>query len=73
MPATEKTWYNQKTMHVVFGFTSIAMLLATLLMFAKDHNRSWKGYQRRFPRHRRACHAVAARCGQLGGQSTHAE
>ena len=47
MPATEKTWYDQKAMHIVFGFTALAMLLATLLMFAKDHNRSWKKYQSR--------------------------
>ncbi len=47
MPATEKTWYDLKLMHMVFGLTAFAMLLATLLMFAKDHNRSWKKYQSR--------------------------
>ena len=48
MPATEKTWYDQKLLHVVFGLSSIVMLLATVWMFAADHDREWKGYQRNF-------------------------
>lgn len=47
MPATEKTWRDQKVLHIVFAFTSVAMLLTTFFMFAWDHNRSWKGYQSR--------------------------
>ena len=47
MPATEKTWRDQKVLHIVFAFTSVAMLLSTFLMFAVDHNRSWKNYQSR--------------------------
>ena len=48
MPATEKTWYDQKTLHMVFGFSALAMLVATVWMFAADHAREWKGYQRDF-------------------------
>ncbi|MEM7315621.1 MAG: hypothetical protein AAF497_20980, partial [Planctomycetota bacterium] len=48
MPATEQTWYDQKLLHVVFGFSSIAMFIATVWMFAADHDREWKGYQRRY-------------------------
>ncbi|HEY6564900.1 MAG TPA: hypothetical protein VIY86_10420, partial [Pirellulaceae bacterium] len=48
MPATEETWRNQKLLHVVFGVTSLAMLLSSLLLFAKDHDRQWKGYQRKY-------------------------
>lgn len=48
MPATEKTWRDMKTMHMVFGISSITMLLATLWMFAQDHNREWKPYQRQY-------------------------
>ena len=35
-------------MHVVFGVSSVAMLLTTVWMLAADHNRSWKEYQRTF-------------------------
>jgi cytochrome c551/c552 len=48
MPANEQTWRDQKLMHVVFGVTSIIMLLSTIWMMAKDHNREWKVYQRQF-------------------------
>ena len=48
MPATEKTWRDQKLLHVVFGFSSILMLVSTIWMFAADHDREWKGYQRTF-------------------------
>ena len=46
MPATEQTKYDQKMMHVVFGVTGLIMLLSTIWMFAKDHNREWKKFQR---------------------------
>ena len=45
MPATESTWRNIKLLHVVFGVSSIAMLLVTIWMFVADHNRPWKEYQ----------------------------
>jgi mono/diheme cytochrome c family protein len=48
MPANEQTWRDQKLLHVVFGITSILMLLCTIWMMAKDHSREWKNYQRRF-------------------------
>lgn len=48
MPATEQTWRNVKTMHVVFGITSLLMLGGTIWMLADDHLREWKRYQREF-------------------------
>ena len=39
MPASEKTWRDQKTLHIVFGCTSLLMLIATVWMFAADHSR----------------------------------
>ncbi len=48
MPATEQTWYDQKRLHVLFGFSGLALLFATLWMFGADHYREWKGYQRKF-------------------------
>src|SRR5690349_2943446 len=48
MPATEQTWRSTKFMHVVFGGTSLLMLVCTLWMLAADHNREWKDFQRKF-------------------------
>jgi cytochrome c2 len=48
MPATEQTWYSQKLLHVIFGFTSVLLLISTVWMFAADEKREWKGYQRQF-------------------------
>ena len=48
MPATEQTWYDQKLLHVVFGFTALILLISNFWMFGKDHDREWKGYQRKF-------------------------
>jgi len=45
MPATEQTWHNQKVMHVVFACTALVMMIATLWLLAKDHNREWKRWQ----------------------------
>jgi cytochrome c551/c552 len=45
MPATEKTWRDQLRMHVIFGVTSLVMLLATIWMLWKDHNREWRRWQ----------------------------
>src|ERR1700675_4186695 len=45
MPATEKTWRDQLRMHVVFGVTSLVMLVATVWMLAKDQNREWRKWQ----------------------------
>ncbi|MCA9217552.1 MAG: hypothetical protein KDB27_31000 [Planctomycetales bacterium] len=46
MPAGENTKYNQMTLHRVFGCSALVMLIATIWMFAADHYREWKGYQR---------------------------
>ena len=48
MPATEQTWRDSKLLHVIFGISSLAMLMATIWMLADDHNREWKQYQREF-------------------------
>lgn len=45
MPATEKTWYDQIRLHVIFGITSIVMLAATIWLVWKDHNDEWKRWQ----------------------------
>lgn len=46
MPATEQTWRDQKRLHVIFAATGTVMLIATIWMFAADHDREWKDYQR---------------------------
>ncbi len=48
MPATEQTWRDQKLLHVVFGATSLLMLIATVWMLVQDHRREWKPYQKQF-------------------------
>ncbi|MEX2309254.1 MAG: PDZ domain-containing protein [Pirellulales bacterium] len=45
MPATEKTWRDQARMHVIFGISALVMLVATVWMLAKDHNREWRRWQ----------------------------
>ena len=47
MPASEQTWYNQKRLNFVFGISSVALLIATVWMFSKDHDRQWKQFQRK--------------------------
>jgi len=48
MPATEQTWRNLKTLHVVFGVSAAALLLTTIWMLASDHNREAKSMQKQF-------------------------
>ena len=48
MPATEQTWRDSKRMHVVFGISSLLMLVTTIWMLAADHRREWKHFQRTF-------------------------
>ena len=48
MPANEQTWRDTKLMHVVFGVSSVVMLITTVWMMADDHNRPWKDIQRTF-------------------------
>jgi cytochrome c551/c552 len=45
MPATEQTWRNQKTLHVVFAVSTLVMAIATAWMMADDHMREWKSWQ----------------------------
>jgi cytochrome c551/c552 len=45
MPATEKTWRDQARMHVLFGVSALVMLVGTIWMLAKDHNREWRKWQ----------------------------
>jgi len=45
MPATEQTWRNQKVMHIIFAASALVMVIATLWLMAKDHNREWKDWQ----------------------------
>jgi cytochrome c2 len=45
MPASEQTWHDQKIMHIIFGVSALVMMIATLWLLAKDHNREWKGVQ----------------------------
>src|SRR5689334_14191558 len=45
MPATEKTWRDQAKMHVLFGISALVMLIGTIWMLAKDHNREWTKWQ----------------------------
>lgn len=45
MPATEKTWYDQNRLHLIFGIAALVMLGATVWMLAKDHNREWRKWQ----------------------------
>ncbi|MHB9077877.1 MAG: hypothetical protein ACYC3X_10315 [Pirellulaceae bacterium] len=46
MRATEQTCYNLKKLHKAFALSSVLLLLATIWMFAVDHNRMWKRIQR---------------------------
>jgi cytochrome c2 len=45
MPATEKTWRDQAKMHIIFGISALVMLVGTIWMLAKDHNRAWQKWQ----------------------------
>ncbi|NIP84500.1 MAG: hypothetical protein GTO03_02655, partial [Planctomycetales bacterium] len=59
MPATEQTWRHTKTLHVVFGFSSIVMFVGTIWLLAADHYREWKDTQRTF--HKLESWTLAAR------------
>jgi mono/diheme cytochrome c family protein len=45
MPATENTWRDMKTMHLVFALSSAALLAVTLWWIVKDNRREWKPIQ----------------------------
>ena len=46
MPATDKTVRDINKMHVIFAVTSVILVLSTVWMFWKDHDRPWKEYQK---------------------------
>jgi len=46
MPATDQTWYPMKLLHRLFALASLALLATTVWLVVKDHQRSWKQYQR---------------------------
>lgn len=50
MPASEETYRNPRTLHVVFAITSVAMAATVVWMIAADHLRPWKTIQREFQR-----------------------
>lgn len=47
MPANDQYWWNQKTLNVVFALSSVALLLAVLLMMKKDQADEWRPIQRK--------------------------
>ena len=71
MPATEKTWRDQARMHVIFGISSLVMLVGTIWMLAKDHNREWRKWQLDDRARERVDDRGPARPGRggLGGQA----
>ena len=46
MPATDQTYYNQKSLHRVFAVASVLLLAATVWVLVVDHRRPWKQIQR---------------------------
>src|SRR6516162_8227358 len=48
MAATDQTYRSQKVLHVVFGVTSLAMLLSVILMMVQDYYKEFKPIQRKF-------------------------
>ncbi len=66
MPATEQTWRNQKVLHIVFGASALVMLVATLWLLAKDHNREWKDWQ--LANRKKEAWMIQARHDQLADQ-----
>ena len=46
MPATEQTWRSTSLLHKIFAVSGMILLVSTIWMFAKDHARPWKPYQR---------------------------
>lgn len=48
MAASDQTYRNQRTLHVVFAISSVAMLGTTVWMFWDDYNRPFKKEQRVF-------------------------
>ncbi|MCA9057343.1 MAG: hypothetical protein KDA85_02545 [Planctomycetaceae bacterium] len=47
MPATDHYRWNQKTLHIVFAVSSLALLTAVILMMYQDQADEWRDYQRK--------------------------
>src|SRR5687767_13023116 len=45
MPATESTWRSTALLHRIFAVSGVVLVISTVWMFWKDHNRPWKGIQ----------------------------
>src|SRR5262245_31135906 len=48
MAATDKTYRNQRTLNIVFAWSSVAFLLVCIWMMADDYNKPHKQVQREF-------------------------
>ena len=48
MAATDQTYRNIKTVHVVFGVSCLLLLLSTIWMFFQDFDREFKPVQKKF-------------------------
>ncbi|MCI0457151.1 MAG: c-type cytochrome [Gemmataceae bacterium] len=48
MAATDQTYREQKRLDLVFGVSSVVLLVSTIGMFVQDYNRPWKTEQRQF-------------------------
>src|SRR5262245_25275638 len=48
MAATDQTYRDQKRLDLVFGVSSVVLLVSTVGMFVQDYNRPWKTEQRQF-------------------------
>ena len=48
MPPGDESYYNIRRMHAAFAVAVLALLAATLWMWAADSRRAWKEYQREY-------------------------
>ncbi len=48
MRSPDDTYYNINRLHVIFGISSALLVGVTVWMFAVDHQRPWKEYQRTY-------------------------
>src|SRR5262245_65482160 len=46
MAATDQFYRNQRTLDIVFGVSSVLMLLSLIVMFYQDQKKEWKDDQR---------------------------
>src|SRR6478609_2367925 len=48
MAASDKPYHNQNLLDIVFGVTSLLMLVSVIMMLVQDYNREYKPEQRVF-------------------------